>query len=251
MRAPWHATILVAAVVGAAAAGLGCEPEETEQACVVDRIHHGLAEPAALELDPDELAAIVAVYPPERHTLCSGVVVAEGVVLTAAHCIDPQAPTHLRVGYWAPGSPEARVVLATVHPRLDVALLVVDALALPSALDPIPVYDEPIDEAWIGHPVELAGYGFTELGELGELRFVTEPIVDVEEDAIVVHGHGRSGACGGDSGGPLLARDDAGRVRVIGLLDAGHASCVQDDRYTRMDVLADWWGFEPDCDADL
>lgn len=72
----------------------------------------------------------------------------------------------------------------------------------------------------------------------------------------MVHGHGNSGACSGDSGGPLLARDEHGRVRVVGLLDAGHASCVEDDRYTRTDVLASWWTFEgagslPVCEGDV
>ena len=51
-------------------------------------------------------------------------------------------------------------------------------------------------------------------------------------------------ASAGDSGGPLLARGDDGRVRVVGLLDSGHVSCVQDDHYIRVDVLAGWWPFD-------
>ncbi len=238
---------LVAAVaVAAVATTLGCDTlaNVDSESCVVDRIHHGVETSTALGLGPRQLAALVAVYPPDRETICSGVVVARGVVLTAGHCVDPEDPTRLRVGYWDLQRADSAVLSATVHPELDVAVLFVDAASLPEDLDPIPLLDELVDEAWIGELVELAGYGRTDLGEIGALRFASEAITAVASESIEVHGRGHSGACGGDSGGPLLARDDHGRVRVIGLLDSGHASCVQDDHYTRVDVLADWWPFD-------
>lgn len=236
-------SIVAAVALAAAATASGCEamaPGDGDP-CLVDRIYHGVEASTDLGLGPQQLAALVAVYPVDRGTICSGVVVAHGVVVTAGHCVDPEAPTHLRVGYWDPERPEAQVESAAVHPELDVAVLFVDAAALPDALDPIPLLDGQVGEAWVGDFAELAGYGGTELGELGSLRFASEAITAVEADSIEVHGRGHSGACGGDSGGPLLARDDQGRVRVIGLLDSGHVSCVQDDHYTRVDALASWW----------
>jgi hypothetical protein len=245
-RSDWHVGVIrhfAAAVVTVAASfGMACgfEHDATPQ-CEVERVYHGLETSVQLGLGPEQLAAIVAVYPPGRETICSGVVVAAGVVLTAKHCADAE---QLIVGYWAAGTFEAPVEATTVHPTLDVAVLFVDSSALGAELDPIPLLDGSVDDWWIGHSVELAGHGLTEDGELGLLRFAAEPILAIDESSIVVHGHSHSGACTGDSGGPLLARDDSGRVRVIGLLDSGHPSCVEDDRYTRTDMLASWWGFD-------
>lgn len=248
MRALGSGCDLVAAVALAMAAVLfGCDvegPEGERSQCIEDRIHHGVEGSVALGLDAEQLAAIVAVYPTDRETICSGVVVAEGVVVTAGHCVDPEALDELRVGTWEPRDFSVDVLRAQIHPSLDVAVVWVEPGSMPEALEPIPLLEDEIDEGWIGELAELAGYGSTEFGEIGQLRFAAEPIVAVEADAVVVHGRGRSGACGGDSGGPLLARDDAGRVRVVGVLDSGHASCVQDDRYTRVDALADWWSFD-------
>jgi len=230
-----------ALIVAALALACGLDRDEGARVCEVERVYHGLESSVQLGLGAKQLAAIVAVYPPDRATICSGVVVAEGVVLTAKHCT---AAEQLVVGYWAAGGIEVPVEAAVAHPTLDVAVLFVDSSALADELDPIPLIDSSVDETWIGHPVELAGYGFTEDGQVGLLRFAAEPIVAIDEGSIVVHGHGRSGACSGDSGGPLLGRDDNGRVRTIGLLDSGHASCVENDRYVRTDVLASWWPFD-------
>ena len=75
---------------------------------------------------------------------------------------------------------------------------------------------------------------------LTQLRFLVESIVSVDSDAITVNGFHRSGACEGDSGGPLLVRGTTGEVRVIGVLSAGSASCLALDLYSRLDGLEDW-----------
>jgi hypothetical protein len=59
-------------------------------------------------------------------------------------------------------------------------------------------------------------------------------------DSIVVDGHGRAGACIGDSGGPLLVRDADGRLAVGGVLSRGQASCTGKDSYLRGEVIRDW-----------
>ncbi|MEM7156810.1 MAG: S1 family peptidase [Myxococcota bacterium] len=239
----WATALLVTTI---AATTLGCDDRSTvvEDQCQAPRIYHGVEQSPSLGLGPQQLAALVAVYPPDRETICSGVVVRPGIVLTAGHCIDPATADRLRVGYWTPERPDTGVVSAIVHPQLDVAVLSIDPDALGADLDPIPLLGDALHDGWLDTTVELAGYGSTESFEVGRLYFAVEPIVVLEPTTVVVHGRGFSGACGGDSGGPLLARDDAGRVRVVGLLDSGHASCLQDDHYTRVDVLADWWPFE-------
>ncbi|MEZ4385132.1 MAG: trypsin-like serine protease [Nannocystaceae bacterium] len=244
MRARGPSTKIAAALALASAAA-ACEPAASEgEQCSTPRIYNGVETPGALGLAAGQRAAIVAVYPRERATICSGVIVAEGVALTAGHCVDLEAPERLRIGYWDPARPEASAVAVAVHPALDVGVLFFDAGGLGEGIDPIPLLDGRVDASWIGDRALLAGFGATHLGEIGGLRFASEAIVAVDEEHIVVDGRGRSGACGGDSGGPLLGRDDRGRVRVVGLLDSGHVSCVRDDHYTRADALADWWPFD-------
>jgi secreted trypsin-like serine protease len=51
---------------------------------------------------------------------------------------------------------------------------------------------------------------------------------------------GKTGACVGDSGGPLLGKTMDGRIEVLGLLEAGSASCTGEDFYTRLDRLKSW-----------
>ncbi len=212
--------------------------------CQQARIYYGSDAPEALELDPGQRMSIVAVYPDDREAICSGVVVADGVVVTARHCVEGHTLESLNVGTWSSTGWQATVRDAEVHPVLDVAVVWIDPDDTPRALDPIPLLERALDDHWLGAHVELAGHGATEFGELGQLRFATEPIVALNANTIVVDGHGDSGACNGDSGGPLLAYDDEERVRVIGILDSGHTSCVRDDHYTRVDVLAHWWPFD-------
>jgi hypothetical protein len=176
-------------------------------------------------------------------------------VLTARHCVDfdadgtwdqvqPDAARATTVIVGSPNDPSASRVPAegaALHPTLDVALVegaFGDAVGLP--LRPVA---GSLSEAWIGSPVELSGYGFDEWGAAGNLRFVTETVARVEDDFLVVDGRGRTGACVGDSGGPLLGRDDDGSTRVLGVLDHGDKSCRREDFYVRVDALADWAPF--------
>jgi hypothetical protein len=164
--------------------------------------------------------------------------------------------TYFIEGYGWNGAPESTIVpgnlgdavvqrspvdRAWLHPELDIVLLEAqELLAQNLSSEPLSPARVVFDDAWVGSPVELAGYGVTETGELGSLQFVIEEVVRVEPDHLVVDGGGRTGACAGDSGGPLLGRDDGGALRVLGILDGGQSSCTGEDDYTRVDRLFDW-----------
>ena len=220
------------------------------------RIFGGGTTPKLTGLGADQVRAIVSVsvtglgLPPgsAEAGLCSGVVIAPGAVLTARHCLDRDgdgmADQEAEITVGRPDVATTRRGRADevwLHPELDVALL--EATWLEEEEDgiaPLPLNAEPLDEAWAGTPVELAGYGLKENPAPATLAFVVEEVARVEPSHVVVNGMGRSGACLGDSGGPLLGRTDDGHVRVLGVLDDGDPTCVGEDYYTRADRLTEW-----------
>ena len=92
----------------------------------------------------------------------------------------------------------------------------------------------------VGTAVELAGYGLTETGSSRALRFLVESITQMDASSIVVSGFGASGACDGDSGGPLLVRNPQGSLAVGGVLAMGSSTCNEEDTYLRLDPVLAW-----------
>jgi hypothetical protein len=248
-------TLLLALV----ACGGEAPPLDEAELCTARELHQailgGHPNPTLTNIAPEQVLAIVGlsgVEAAESQVLsCTGVAIGPTLVLSARHCFDRNndGTPDVQFGDMGPrdslwvGSAElvARGPIDTVwlHPTLDVALVqsrwLADMIAAHLTLN-----QEAVDDAWVDRPVELAGYGIDESGESPGLRFVVEPIADVTDVHILVDGTGRSGACVGDSGGPLLGRSSDGRVRVIGILDDGDMSCRNLDRYTRADLLRGW-----------
>jgi hypothetical protein len=215
-------------------------------ACARAAILGGSESPGSIAYDAavrSTLASILIDVGAGRVALCSGVMLSDHALLTARHCFgEPNLDdiSVFRGDPLDPAAPKATVSAMTRHETLDVALLAVDFTARAPVVKPVPLLDGGVDDSWVGARVDLAGYGVIDDGKAGILRFATETIANIEPDHVVVTGHGDSGACEGDSGGPLFGTTPDGRVRVLGLLDDGSADCLGQDRYTRVDRMRDW-----------
>lgn len=211
---------------------------------------HGAGPDATyLQLSAAQESAIVALAmlrSGQLVRLCTGTIVAPGWVLSAAHCLTSEIDSvSLRVGRDAL-NPELEAELTpadfTIDAERDLAVgSVPDSNAAAFAeIKPIAAMDEMLDRTWIGERVQLAGYGVDARGVPGLRAFLVELVQDVGDRFITVEGNGSSGACEGDSGGPLLLRATDGSVRVAAVLSMGSASCTDFDLYTRLDLAADF-----------
>jgi hypothetical protein len=163
-------------------------------------------------------------------------------VLTARHCAGPDSDSTY---VFATPFPDASIVAYRVraierHPVLDAALLTVERTSGPELGAMVPSLGMDVGELWLGRRATAAGYGIDEHDAFDGLLFATQRVVEVTPDFVAVAGDGSSGACVGDSGGPLLARSNAGEISLLGILSTGSASCRGKDSFVRIDRLVPW-----------
>ncbi|WP_018259818.1 trypsin-like serine protease [Methylobacterium sp. WSM2598] len=172
-----------------------------------------------------------------RGGVCSGVVLAPTVVLTAGHCAAPGAEhrVHFRDGAGEP------VLLplaeAAVHPgfdpgavagrrrSIDLALLRLPA-PLPARFAPAPLSAAP---PRAGAALTLGGYGLARPRDprsSGTYRVAALPAVEPHGPSRILvwlrAADGVAGACEGDSGGPITAAD---RVVAVTTWTSGPGGC--------------------------
>jgi hypothetical protein len=222
---------------------IGCGSDVDAAECGVERSAIVFGAETSTRLSNDQADAIVRLRlgTDADSEFCSGVMITPTWLLSAAHCsiglpafvdfgADANQPRH-----------SARTDFSTLHPELDLSLWrVVRDTEFDTEFEPLRAWAGAIDASLIGVAAELAGYGATEDDSSGKRLFVSEQISEVDSTYITVDGAGRSGACSGDSGGPLLVTTSTGEHAIAGILSTGSTDCRGIDLYVRLDRAWEW-----------
>lgn len=207
--------------------------------------------------DPGDSPVLMLVsYPPDHTTFdtCTASLVSPTVLLTAAHCVDPQThPGHL-FGVF-PGDDASAytsantlipklLALAEVHAHPDYdrnapfkADIAVAILEQPLARTPLVFNRTPLDADIVGMPARIVGFGQTKYKTYNAVRYAVDTVVaDLPGDDTVTVGDLEHRSCVGDSGGPAIVVMN-GEPRIIGVDSyTDLEGCLEPAHYRRPDM---------------
>jgi secreted trypsin-like serine protease len=174
---------------------------------------------------------------------CTGTVIAEKWVLTAAHCLQLQlSPSEVYIGK-GPPTDGARLAVARtiVHPRFNLIGLQNDVglveLVEPAPVTPVPLMTQQLDELSIARLVRLVGFGSSSATdrENAVKRSGTAEVSALDPQKLTIT-PAPSQPCLTDSGAPVLLAID-GVERVVGITSSGDTQCQDHARAVRVDAF--------------
>lgn len=214
------------------------------------KILNGTVDATLFNIDERQKMAVGAILDGRGKNFCTGTLVGDNIVLTAAHCVKGMSPDSIQFALGPNSASPKRVFdIAAIKtnplwngtPAHDNALLILYESATAYA-SPISINRERLSSSVIGYQVQNVGYGTTSTTSSvnTEKWWTAEPVVQLDEGAITVDGRQVSSVCKGDSGSPTLYRFANGSLRVLGTLHGGEVSCLGLDKYARADLDTGW-----------
>lgn len=222
----------------------------------------------ATSADPNGLRTFVVRIESDLGEMCTGVLISDDLVLTAAHCLlvdasysvfglDRRFQTIKREAIAAALHPSFEAgVPPRRQPGADIALLRIDA---PFGRQFLPMPLVPLAPPIEGEDVTIAGFGTTSYGRRNSARVLRYTYLrlrgEIRVGNTVLMGsdsernseRAGAGACQGDSGGPIL-RGDAGSYALLGLVswssgasgETGRTACGGSTAITPIAPHLDW-----------
>jgi len=209
----------------------------------------------------------------EIHNYCTGTLVSENVVMTAAHCIADYAAEENKtiediyqntlVGFGLPVVKDLtdtkiqyrKIISAIVHPKYvvdptnsihvkhDVALLKLNDSAPSNAIAAKLVSESELLQS--GLSIVLAGFGKTDGVNKTPAAQVMRTTVKVDKayysiTQFTYKALGGRASCRGDSGGPAYLDNNSNPPEVLGVASWGDPTCSEMGVYTSVPVMRDW-----------
>ncbi len=210
-----------------------------------------------------------------RSPFCTGTLVDDDVVMTAAHCLDAASGG----ASYSEMSPSNLAIYVGDDPSSDLAshIYTVDDLEIYSgynrrtilndiamvrlsgditeSVEPVPPLpaSEGFSSSDIGEDLDFVGFGYTESGSYGDKQRVVLPLgglgCDVsgcpssgdDPDTQISYEQDDGGPCSGDSGGPAFVTR-GGNVYVGGITSWGDYYCIRYGVSTNVSAFESFWG---------
>jgi V8-like Glu-specific endopeptidase len=192
--------------------------------------------------DPSVVALLLPSSPCGQPPMlvCTGTLVADRAILTAAHCLR-DAPADAFFAFFGgdvSAAGDRRDVMATfIHPDASVDLGLV-ALSAPAPASPVALRTQPLDASFVNATVRVVGFGADDQQQVGVKRQGTAAIDQVDAATFRIRA-APALSCNGDSGGPVLLTS-GGVEQLAGVTSFGDPQCTSSGTNVRVDAQASW-----------
>lgn len=226
--------------------GVGCGGADADNGGIKVQESRSAVSNGTDETGAPEVVAIVKrrvrCAEPFVESFCSGVLISERVVLTAAHCalVQPALDIEVYVGNAANSGTGRFYAVADqlVHPNYDEVSYDNDLALLQLAESPsvTPVKIGAEGDLVDGSLVNVIGFGGDGNGSDGKKMRGDSVITNIDTKLLRTE-PSPSLACGGDSGAPVFFDDASGR-HLVGIVRSGDEMCVE---YTNATRVSYYW----------